>query len=258
MMRAMTWGLGSLLVVALAGVAAAGDDSDTIDVSKVKDDLVVVHDGDGHVIVVMPAVSGGDEYYFYGDGHTFHQQRRFSASSDGSTGRFSARAWSPRVDSVMDLERDSKGGWTMTCGKRETKLTEMKKDEAQKVIARATFRPPLWRHQAYALARDDRGTYYYVDRLRDEHGGKGFRLWKGKRGKMKQQKMLNIVSDSEGDIFSTRDGELRLILSRKDATWVKKKDRTELTIVPVGANVPLIYLDLGVYLGALGVPCDDM
>lgn len=258
MMRAMTWCSSLFLVAALAGAAAAGGDKDTIDVSKVKDQLVVVHDGDGHVIVVMPAVSGGDEYYFYGDGHTFYQQRRFSAGSDGSTGQFSARAWSPRVDSRMDLERDAKGQWTMTCGKRETKLTPMKQDEAEKVIAGATFRPPLWKHQAYALARDDRGTYYYVDRLRDEHGGKGFRLWKGKRGKMKQQKMLNIVSDSEGDIFSTRDGELRLILSRDAAAWVKKKDRTDLTIVPVERNVPLIYADLGVYLGPLGVPCDDL
>ena len=103
-----------------------------------------------------------------------------------------------------------------------------------------------------------------MDRLRDEHGGKGFRLFKGRKGKLKLQKMIDIVHDSEGDIFATRDGALRMILSQKKSTWVesdrktKKEIRTDLTVVPTHKNALMIYTELGVYNERFGTPCDDL
>ena len=69
--------------------------------------------------------------------------------------------------------------------------------------------------------------------------------------------MTNLVSDSKGEIYATRSGELRFITSSNAAMWVKGKEKLELTIVPVEDNVPMIYGDLGVYEGSLGTPCDD-
>src|SRR5690606_4743827 len=126
-----------------------------------------------------------------------------------------------------DVEQ-SAGKWSVICGKRTTALQPLPAAEASKLIDGAAFLPPPWKHEAYRLARDDRGTYYYVDRLREEHGGKGFRLWIGKRGNMKLTKLTNIVSDSEGDIFSTPAGEFRFITSRNASVWIRGKTRSEL------------------------------
>src|SRR5690606_33895296 len=169
----------------------------------------------------------------------------------------SASFWDPRVNHRASVNQ-SKGAWTVQCGKRETALRPLADEEAKKLVARAAFRKHPWKHEAYALARDDRGIYYYVDRLRVEHGGKGFRLFVGPKGSMKATKLTNVVSDSESDIFATKTGELRLILFKKAATWVSRKDRTELLNVPVLDNLPLVYSELGVYLGDLHTPCDHL
>jgi hypothetical protein len=71
--------------------------------------------------------------------------------------------------------------------------------------------------------------------------------------------MTNVVSDSEGDIFATREGELRLILDKHDYAWIKGKQRTPLTSLPLGDNLRLIFVELGIYTGQpFGTPCDDL
>ena len=72
-------------------------------------------------------------------------------------------------------------------------------------------------------------------------------------------KMTNVVSDSQGDIFTTKKGELRLVLDQTRSVWIAGKKETALTSVPVDANRIMIYTDLGVYAGQrLGTPCDDL
>jgi hypothetical protein len=71
--------------------------------------------------------------------------------------------------------------------------------------------------------------------------------------------MTNVVSDSQGDIFTTKKGELRLVLGKKQSKWIAGKKETELTSLPLEDNRIMIYRDLGVYTGQrLGTPCDDM
>ena len=77
-------------------------------------------------------------------------------------------------------------------------------------------------------------------------------------GGMKELQMTNVVSDSVGEIYATKKGELRLITSNDETSWVKAGKKNALTRVPVEDNVKLIYSDLGVYPGSLGTPCDDM
>ena len=76
---------------------------------------------------------------------------------------------------------------------------------------------------------------------------------------LKLLKMTNVVSDSQGDIFTTKKGELRLVLDRKKPSWFTGKAETELISLPLEENRIMIYTDLGVYAGQrLGTPCDDL
>lgn len=129
----------------------------------------------------------------------------------------------------------------------------------------ATLLPSPRKWRSHALARDNRGTYYYVDRGRQRGTEGQFRLFVGPKGNLTQQKMTNIVSDSEGDIFSTKTGDLRLILDKgqdqgaKEGVWLQNEKPTKLTIVPIEANIAMIHNELGVYAGErLGLPCDDL
>ena len=68
-----------------------------------------------------------------------------------------------------------------------------------------------------------------------------------------------VAFDTQGDIFSTKTGELRLVSSATEGAWIQGKTRTKLTIVPIEDNHILVYTDLGVYSGEkLGTPCDDL
>jgi hypothetical protein len=257
-------GIGLAFALALAGLASPAQagpgskDTDAIDIDPVKHELKVLSDGRGHFVVVKPNLKG-ENHLYYGDGKTFHAQRVIGGSADTGRGRFSQYFWAPRSRPQGRADIELKDGvWRVTCDKRETVLNELPPAKAGKILDKASFHKPLWRHQAYSLSRDEYGNYYYVDRLQDDYGGRGFRVWIGQRGAMKKQKLTNIVSDSEGDIFSTKKGRLRLILHKKEGTWIKGKKRSGLTYVPLWKNVYLIYAELGVYLAALGTPCDDL
>jgi hypothetical protein len=229
-----------------------------LDVATVKDKLVVLHDGKKHYLALVPFAESWDHVY-YGDGKTFHQQRIAGYGASGKES-FDLTFWEPRVKARWMASIDFKGGkYTVQCDTRKTELTPLPETEAAVIIGAASFHKPLWRHRAFALARDDRGTYFYVDRQREPEDSLNFRLFSGPRGSLKPLKMVNVVSDSEGQIFSTKTGDLRLVLDRKEAAWVKGKARTTLVPLPIEDNAQLIYTDLGAYVGQrLGTPCDDL
>lgn len=234
-------------------------DDDTADVAAIKDKLEVYTDGEGGYFVVVP---GDSATLFYGDGKTLYKQRVGSSGKNGT--QWSMRMWSPRVEGRADLVVDS-GKGTMSCGDDDFDVTLVDATEGKKIIAKAAFKKHLWKRQSHSLFRDDRGTYYYVDRMQDDVGGKGFRLFAGAKGGLKELPLTNIVSDSQGQIFSSKRGELRFIqesASASDArdgkaSWIKGEQKTELTTVPIDMNVSLIYGELGVYEGSLGTPCDE-
>ena len=150
---------------------------------------------------------------------------------------------------------------TRVAAPTSTAATRVAEAAERALIDGASYEQTLRRFRPYALARDNTGVYYYVDRGYDEEdptAPKNFRLFVGQRGNLKQQKMTNVVSDSQGDIFSTKTGSLRLILNKNESSWVEGKKQTKLVIVPVEDNLPMIYGELGVYSGErLGTPCDD-
>jgi hypothetical protein len=243
-----------------AAAPAAPDEPalDAIDISGFKDKLQIITDGKGHYIVVDPW--GDEKRTYYGDGKRFHAQR-VSTSGRQGTEAWDRTFWEPRVNAVWKggggLRKGNK--YTAQCGVRATEMQPVGADETAKILESASFYGPLWKYRPYALARDDKGTYYYVDRPREPENNKAFRLFSGKRGSMKPLKMTNIVSDSLGDIFITKGGELRLVLDLKKPLWVEPKGKTELSKLPVEDNTIMIYSDLGVYSGQrLGTPCDDL
>ena len=239
--------------------AVAALDAPAVDVTAVKDKLEILHDGKKHYVAVVPFEEGGWTNVYYGDGKTFHLQRIIGSGSTGHEA-FDLTFWEPRVKARYQASLEFRSGkYGVQCDTRKTELSALPRAEADALIASATFHAPLWRFRAFALARDDRGTYYYVDRQREPEDSLSFRLYAGPRGAVKPLKMVNVVSDSEGQIFSTKTGDLRLVLDRHEAAWVKGKTRTTLVPLPIEDNAPLIYGDLGAYMGQrLGTPCDDL
>jgi hypothetical protein len=243
---------------AAAGAPAAGGDADTVDISSVKDKLKLVTDGKHHYLAFV-AGEFMDDFFFYGDGKSFYALRSLGGGSEGTIA-FNRIFWEPRVNARYQASFDYKERkYTVQCDKRNTELKVLPADEAKAMIAGAAWHKPRWKRQAYLLARDSTGKYYYVDRMREPEGNKNFRLFAGPKGAIKALKMVNIVSDSEGDIFATKSGELRLVLDKQESTWIQGKSKTKLVQVPIEDNHVLIYTDLGVYTGEkLGTPCDDL
>jgi hypothetical protein len=230
-----------------------------VDISEVKDKLEILSDGKKHYLALIPFDDGGWKHVYYGDGKSFYALRVIGSGAEGRES-FDFTFWEPRVKARYQAGFELRHGkYEVTCDTRKTELTLLPRSEAEAMIAAATFHKPLWRFRAFALARDDKGTYYYVDRQREPEDSLNFRLYSGPRGSVKPLKMINVVSDSEGQIFSTKAGDLRLVLDRHEAAWVKGKARTTLVPLPIEDNAPLIYGDLGAYTGQrLGTPCDDL
>ncbi len=146
------------------------------------------------------------------------------------------------------------------CGQRLVKLPRVPEERVGALLLGAKYVANPHQREPHALLRDDRGVYYFVDRGRTEGSEKNFRLWVGPKGAMVLQKMTNVVSDSAGDIFSTKSGALRLLIDReKSSEWISPKKRLPLRYLDPAENLHVIYAELGVYAGQrLGSPCDDL
>jgi len=250
---------------AKAPPAPAAPAGDPFDISAFKDKLKVLGDGKGHFLVLIEPYSLEDreqEHLFYGDGKTFWEQRRTSGGRSGADSWYRA-FWDPRqkpTGSPASLSLKDKA-YKVDCDARETTLTPVTGPEAEKMIAEGKFFKRRWKHQAVALARDESGVYFYVDRPLEPRDNKLYRVFRGKRGEAKMLPMTNIVDDSGGTIFETRQGSLRLVLGKTDSEhfWTAGKQKVKLKLLPVEENVPLIYSELGAYAGMpLGTPCDDL
>jgi hypothetical protein len=254
-----------LLAAAPAARADSKKPSDEVDIEAVKPKLVFMHDGRGHYLAVVPFDS--DSPVFYGDGKTFYQQRVFAYSHHQTEGKESLSFWAPTsVPRGGELSLAS-GVWTVRCSDRNTPMVTLDEIETGKLLERAVFKKVMWKRQAHGLARNDEGTYYYVDELRDDrplaeqaddpHPPTGFRLFVGRKGKMREQKITDSAVDSKGIVLTTRIGRFSMDDDGKRVVLIKGKKRTELIRLDPLDNLRVIYSDLGIY-AKLGVPCDSM
>lgn len=236
-----------------------------IDVKPVADKLEVYKDelGNYYVFPKGGAFASSDEahkWVFFGDGKALYRQRiiGFSSQSD----KRDWNVWAPRSRDMSSANlhvevNDSYLQCKYKGDDAKRKLTQLSADEAQTLFKRTKLYPTLWQRRAHFLARDDDGVYYYVDALQEDYGGLGHRVFVGPKGAMKQMPMTNMASDSAGEIFATKGGQLKIITSKEgQAFWIKGGKKVELTVVPPTVNLYLIYRELGIY-GPLGAPCDD-
>lgn len=232
-----------------------------IDVKPMIEKLDVYKDDVGNVLVTPKPLAiekDAETWVFYGDGKMMYQQRIIGSGASGD--KLDWAIWSPRVIGLpmAQVSNDSSGA-EVRCraGKDAQKLVPVAPDKAKAILTKAKFLPPLWERQSRFLARDDDGVYFFVDVLREDYGGKGHRVFVGKKGSMKQQTMTNIVSDSAGEIYATKAGDLKIITGTDGkAFWKKGAKSTELKQLDPQDNRYLIYRELGIY-GTLGVVCDD-
>jgi hypothetical protein len=234
-------------------------------------------DGKSHYVVVAPHEKQAWQLY-YGDGKKFAHvplppwvltgdnffEPRFFARTKNS----SFRGLDMRLFASVDHD-DGKKTCSVTCGERKTDLTIVDVDAKKTMLLAAAYVPSPHTRAAHRLARDDTGRYFYVDKGNTPETEKSFHLYVGPKGRLKLQKMTNVVADSEGEIFTTKSGSLRYVTDRAaPPVWIEKGKKTKLTVVPIEGtddqgeptnNYQLIYNELGVYLGQkLGNPCDDL
>lgn len=233
---------------------------------KLDETAVCVND-DASKYVVWAPEGAQEPGVLYGDGKTFTRARHSEKMLDGwfLEPRFYNKQYSNnfrglnmRSHSKVDVKKKS-GSCELACGTQKATFKLLTGKQARDIAANLTVAEDVHPYEPYALARDRRGTYYYVDRSTKPGLEKAFRLYVGKKGNLKLQKMRDIVSDSQGEIFASKTGELRLILDKEEAAWIRRKRKSALTLVPIRDNLQMIYNELGVYDGqSLGTPCDDI
>ena len=245
--------------------ARAEAPSPSVDVTAYRDKLVVLGDGKGHFVDVTP-MPGDERALFYGDGKTFYQVRLVGMRRNGD--KWEHAFAEPRL---TEGAREEGSGYVafdgksyrVDCGKRTTTVTALPAADAKTLLSQAQFLRSPRKFRPYALARDDRGTYYYVDRGYHPEDKQRFRVFVGQKGNLKQQQMTSLVNDPSGDVFSTKTGTLRLVLNKdpQELKWIHGKKPSLLTRVPLDFNTMIasIYNEFGVYTGErLGTPCDDL
>ncbi|MEO1173116.1 MAG: hypothetical protein AAFX94_13860, partial [Myxococcota bacterium] len=153
---------------------------------------------------------------------------------------------------------DDAGSCSLRCGVREIPLTLMSPEDTESLLRSAEVGKNPRTRRPFALARDRKQRYFLVDTGLEE-GSKDFRVYSGRRGRMELLKMTNVVDDSQGTIFTTKEGTLRLVIEKDTSFWTEGKRTLKLLNVPIWENQHLIYSGLGVYVGTpYGTPCDEL
>jgi hypothetical protein len=229
------------------------------DISKIEGTPLVLVNPNQEVVVVFPENKEG--VMFFGTAAGMYQQLIYSRSRDGDNWTMTGSA--PRISQGRggSIARQSATEYQRYCGNDKVDMfTPMAAPDSAAFLAKAKFfTSPLYR-TSQALGRDSSGTYYYVDALRREFGGAGYRVFVGRKGAMKQRPLLDVASDTAGMVFSTKSGEMRLVTSSgasdaKGITWYAKGKATELIMLDTYMESNLIFRDLGIY-GFLGTLCD--
>jgi hypothetical protein len=230
------------------------------------DGTSVCTDGQGYVAVMAPGERG--ERLYAGSSRSLVEVQAQAWGVPGGmfleprypnpTANPNFRGSDMRVYSELEVDR-AKQACVLRCGTRTLPLQLLAPARAKEVLLAAKVEPNPQQYGPHALLRDDKGRYYFIDKGLRKDNGRSYRVFLGNKGKLEPQKLVNLVADTEGEVFSTKSGELRLVVDRQDgSTWIQSGKKLQLRAVPVNENLPLIYNELGVYQGVrLGTPCDD-
>lgn len=265
-MRARGWVVAGLLAwssVALGQPKDADPKPTIVDIKPFKDKLQVFQDKAGGTYVVYDDAGGlSDTKVWYGAGKDLYEQITIGRSRDGDS--WSINTYAPRLAEIRpaSIQKNKDGSFLKWCdGKDDAVLTQLSGDKAKGVIDKYHFLTPALVRRSHLLARDDTGIYYYIDRLDAAHGGKGYRVFVGKKGGMKQLALTDVATDTGGQVFSTKTGDLRLVKTdgepRPATKWVKGEKKTDLIQLDLDANSTVIFNELGIYKFT-GTLCDNI
>ena len=139
--------LASLCLLAGGAGAALADKPtvkapDELDVSDLRDKMVVTHDGRGHYLA---ATKYGDIYRtFYGDGKIFWQLRVRGGGSNQGEDTGDRSFWAANTVKFW-AELSFKGNqWAVHCDDRETPLVVLGEEETRGVLDHAVFKKSYW------------------------------------------------------------------------------------------------------------------
>jgi hypothetical protein len=223
-------------------------------------ELTYLSDDKGHYLV-FDTLLRSNQPLFAGDHRALYEQRVASRSKAGAPVQsFGMAFWDPRFRDGWQRNFGMKdGNYTLRCGETVVSFQPV----APEQVPKANFFEPRWQRQAFALARDDMGDYYYVDRARSPQDNRDFRLFVGPRSKIEPMVIEDIIHDSSGTILVTPDGRLVLKRIERDgqlrdvAFWVVGRTKTELSRLNLYTEAAMVYTKLGAYRGQrLGTPCD--
>jgi hypothetical protein len=264
-----------LLVGAIAGVLAAGTiyalahakpankakvaaKASSVDIAGIADSLLVLRANDDHYVAVLP-FELDNEHFYYGKRGALHRQRTLITSTLDQES-FERVFWSPNGADGAGVLRFRRNAWTLDCGDSIRTLVPVAAAEKRSIVTESAFHTPKWKRRAHLLARDDSHRYYYIDRRVDAEGTEGFQLYQGRKGKLRRVPLREVIRDTEGEIFVTAKGEIRVGRdpdNRRRVEWARGQSSKDLVPIPVGQNARLIYRELGVYRSPnLGTACD--
>ena len=220
--------------------------------------MVVVTDGAGLFVAFDPERGLSDPFYA-GNARALYAQRVYGGGSNGPD--WSATFWEPRVTAgwMSTFER-REGKFTLQCAKNAITFTPLDKAATAAFLGQATFHEPRWRRRAWAIARDDEGTWYFVDRTRDAEkiDSSDFRLFVGRKNKLQPLKVEDYIGDDGGQLWITPAGKFRVDVANRVAEWIERGVRTKLVFLEIEDQAQFAYSQLGVYKGEkLGTACDD-
>ncbi len=211
-------------------------------------------DGHGRYLALDPQGDALDPFYA-GDARQLYAQRVYGGGSEGQD--FDRVFWDPRVGERWQAELDRKNGrLSLQCGTRTIAFHPAAPARARAVLARAHLFLPRWQREAFAIARDDRGTYFFVDRRRESSVRPEYRLFVGQKGKLSPVALSDAIVDRGGELFITADGRLRIRPAARKADWIAGDTVTPLVYLDIGDEARFAYTELGVYHEPLGTACD--
>ena len=219
------------------------------------------------ILVYRDTAANDDEpsrLVYAGSNALLFEQPQNGASSNDSQWDIQVTAPRGRPLGEATVLQNDKNKMQLVCNNEEegTQLDRLSPEETSAIVAKATFRTSAIVRMPTALARDEFGTYYYVDQLRKEFGGQGYRVYVGKRGALKALPLVDVAIDDAGMVFATKTGNLRLTIDAahkgppSSAVWAKGKNKVTLSPLNLDRSWYLIHRELGVY-GAMGALCDD-
>jgi len=252
--------------------SARADSGEYAPVQVDASELTYFSDGRGHYLAAR--LVAGKELLFYARGQgPFLRQRVGSYREHRSQSPQRAMDfWSPQSGAEDSRSRNfaermevrngflgfNGGKWFVRCGIRDTPVFEVGAADAKRLGARK-WEPRLHRRKPYFIGRDDLGYYYYVDELEAALGGGDLRLFRGRTGAMRQERLTTLIVDNVGEVYMTKTGRLVRNKGKKEMYWAPNKgERQEVFGLDMAETDFLIYNGLGIYRGRLGTPCDDL